>query len=63
VWGRVRGVYRVLDGKPEGKKPIEIPRRRWEDNIKMDFQEVGCEDLDCIALAQDRKRWGVLVMR
>jgi len=41
-----RGVYRVLVGKPEGKKPLGIPRRRWEDNIKMDLQEVRCEDVD-----------------
>ena len=41
VWGRGRGVHRVLVGKPEGKRPLGRPRRRWEDNIKMDLQEVG----------------------
>jgi len=49
-----RGVYRVLVGKPEGKRPLERPRRRWEDNIKMDLQEVGCVGMDGIELAQDR---------
>jgi len=52
--GERRGVYRVLAGKPEGKKPLGIPRRRWEDNIKMDLQEVGCVGMDCIELARDR---------
>jgi len=42
VWGERRGVCRVLVGKPEGKRPFGIPRRRWEDNIKMNLQEVGC---------------------
>jgi hypothetical protein len=46
--GERRGVYRVLVGKPEGKKPLERPRRRWENNIKMDFQEVGCGVMDWI---------------
>ena len=44
--GGGRGVYRVLVGKPEGKRPLGRPRSRWEDNIKMDLQEVGCEDMD-----------------
>ena len=48
-----RGAYRVLVGKPEGKKPLGKPRRRWEDNIKMDLQEVGCGGMDWIELAQD----------
>ena len=57
----VRGVYRVLVGKPEGKRPLGRPRRRWEDNIKMDLQEVGgCCD-DWMELAQDRDRWRALV--
>jgi hypothetical protein len=43
-------VYRVLVGKPEGNRPMERPRRRWEDNIKMDLQEVGCGGMDCIGL-------------
>ena len=56
-----RGVYRVWVGKPEGKKPVGRPRRRWEDNTKMDLQEVGCGDVDWIGLAQDRDRWRALV--
>jgi hypothetical protein len=59
--GEGGGVYRVLVGKPEGKRPLERPRRRWEDNIKMDLQEVGCGGMDWIELAQDRERWRVLV--
>jgi len=54
--GKRRGVFRVLVGKPEGKRPLERPRRRWEDNIKMDLQEVGCGGMDGIELAQDRDR-------
>jgi hypothetical protein len=56
-----RGVYRVLVGKPEGKRPLVRPRRRWEDNIKLDLEEVRCEGLDWIDLAQDRDRWRALV--
>jgi len=56
-----RGVYRVLLVKPEGKRPLGRPRHRWEDNIKMDMQEVGCEGMDWIELAQDRDRWRALV--
>ena len=48
-------------GKPEGKRPLERPRCKWEDNIKMDLQEVGCEGIDWIELAQDRDRWRALV--
>jgi len=55
--GERKGVYRVLVGKPEGKRPLGRPRRRWEVNIKMDLQEVGCGDMDWIELAQDRDRW------
>jgi hypothetical protein len=55
--GEGRGVYRVLMGKPEGKTPLGRPRLRWEDNIKMDLQEVGCGGVDWIDLAQDRDRW------
>ena len=51
----------VLVGKPEGKRPLGRPRRRWEDNIKMDLQEVGCGGMDWIKLAQDRDRWQALV--
>ena len=56
-----RGVYRVLVGKPEGKRPLGRPRRRWEDNIRMDLQEVGLGYEDWIVLAQDRDRWRALV--
>jgi hypothetical protein len=56
-----RGVYRVLVGKPEGKRPLGRPRRRWEDNIRMDLQEVGCGYEDWNGLAQDRDRWRALV--
>ena len=59
--GEEMGVYRVLVGKPEGKRPLGRPRRRWEDNIKMDIQVVGCGGIDWIELAQDRDRWRALV--
>ena len=59
--GERRGVYRVLVGKPEGKRPFGRSRCRWEDNIKMDIQEVGCGSMDWIELAQDRERWRALV--
>ena len=52
-----RGVHKVLVGKPEGKRPLGKPRRRWEDNIKMDFQEVGRGCGDWMELAQDRESW------
>jgi hypothetical protein len=54
--GEGRVVYRVLVGKPEGKRPLGRHRRRWEDNIKADLQEVGCRDMDWVELAQDRDR-------
>ena len=60
VWGG-EGVHRVLVGKPEGKRPLGRPRRRWEDNIKMDLQEVGGSCGDWLELAQDRDRWRALV--
>ena len=56
-----RGLYKILVGKPEGKRPIGRHRRRWEDNIKMDFHEVGCGGMDWIELALDRDRWRALV--
>jgi len=59
--GERKCVYRVLMGKPEGTRPLRRPRRRWEDYIKMDLQAVGCGDMDCIELAQDRDRWRALV--
>jgi hypothetical protein len=58
--GEVRGVNMVLVGKPEVRRPLERPRRRWEDNIKIDLQEVGCGGMDWIKLAQDRDRWRAL---
>ena len=59
--GERRDVYRVLVRKPEGKRSLERPRRRWEDNIKMDLQEVGCGGMDWIDLGQDRNRWQAVV--
>jgi hypothetical protein len=59
--GERRGVYRVLVRKREGKRPLQRPRCRWEDNIKMDLQEVGCGCMDWIELAEDRDRWRALV--
>jgi hypothetical protein len=59
--GEVRGVYRVLVGKPERRKPLGRPRRIWEDNIRMDLREVGCGCVDRKVLAQDKDRWRALV--
>jgi len=59
--GERRGVYGVLVGKPEGKRPLGIPSHRWEDNIKLDLQEVGYGGTDWIGLAQGRERWRALV--
>ena len=59
--GEERGVYRFLLGKPEGRRPLGRPRRRWVDNIRMDLSEVGCGYMDWIGLAQDRDRWRKLV--
>jgi hypothetical protein len=58
--GEGRGAYRVLVGRPEGKRALGRPRRRWEDNIKMDLQEVGWGGMDWIDMAQDRNRWRAL---
>jgi hypothetical protein len=59
--GEGRGVYRVLAGRPEGKRPPGRPRRRWEDNIKMDLRETGIDGLNWIRLAQDRVQWRAFV--
>jgi hypothetical protein len=59
--GEGRDVYRVLVGKPEGKRPLGRPRHRWEDNVRMDLQEVGIWCEDWIGLAHDRDRWRALV--
>ena len=59
--GEESGVYRVLVGKPEGRRPLGRPRRRWVGNIRMYLQEVGCGYMDWIGLAQDRGRWRTLV--
>jgi hypothetical protein len=59
--GEERGVYRVLVWKPEEKRPLGRPRHRWEDNIRMDLQKVGCGGMDWIGLAQDRDRWRTIV--
>jgi len=61
MYGGEDNVYRVLVGKPEGKRPLGRRRHRWEDNIKIDLQEVGCGGKDWIKLAQDRDRWWALV--
>jgi hypothetical protein len=59
--GERRGAYRALVGKPEGRRSLGRPRRRWEDNIQMDLREVGWGGMDWINLAQDRDRWRALV--
>jgi hypothetical protein len=59
--GEGRGLFRVLVEKPEGRRPLGRLRRRWDDNIKMDLQEVGCGGVDWIELAQDRSRWRALL--
>jgi hypothetical protein len=59
--GEGRGIYRVLFGSPEGKRPLGRPRRRWEDNIKMDFRELGIEGGNWIQLGQDRVQWRTFV--
>jgi len=61
LMGEKRGAYRFLVGKPEGKRPLGRPRHRWEENIKLDLQEVGCRGMNWIELAQDRDRWRALV--
>jgi hypothetical protein len=59
--GEERGAYRILVGRPEGRRPLGRPRRRWEDNIKIDLQEVGWEGVDWIDMAHDRDRWRAVV--
>jgi hypothetical protein len=59
--GEGKGAYRILVGRPEGRRPLGRPRRRWEDNIKMDLQEVGLGGMDWIAMVQDRDRWRAVV--
>jgi hypothetical protein len=59
--GEKKSAYRILVGRPEGRRPLGRPRHRWEDNIKMDLQEVGWEGMDWIELAQDTDRWWALV--
>jgi hypothetical protein len=59
--GEVRGAYNILVGRPEGRRPLGRPRRRWEDNIKMDLRDIGFGDVDWIHWTQDRGKWRVLV--
>jgi hypothetical protein len=59
--GEVRGAYNILVGRPEGRRPLGRPKRRWEDNIKMDLREIGFGDVDWIHWAQDWDRWRALV--
>jgi hypothetical protein len=59
--GEERKVYKVLAGKPEGKRPLGRPRRRWEDGIRMDLKEIGLRVVDWIRLSQDRDRWRAVV--
>jgi hypothetical protein len=59
--GEMRGAYNILVGRPKGMRPLGRPRRRWEDNIKMDLKEIVLGDVDCIHWAQDRDRWRALV--
>jgi len=60
--GDRRGIFGVLVGKPEGKRPLGRPRHRWEDNIKIDLREVGCGGMDWIELAQDKDSWRAFVI-
>jgi hypothetical protein len=59
--GRTRNAYRILVGKPEGKRPLGRPRRTWVDNIKIDVSKIGCDGVDWIDLAQDGDKWRALV--
>ena len=57
MYGAIQNCIQSVSGKPEGKRPLARPRCRWEDNIKMDLREVGCDSGDWIALAEDRDQW------
>jgi hypothetical protein len=59
--GNKRNAYRISVGKPEGRRPLGRPRRRWMDNIKMDLREIGWDGMDWINLAEDRDKWKALV--
>jgi hypothetical protein len=59
-WGEMRIAYNILFGEPGGKRSLEEPRRRWENNIKIDFRKIRWESVDCINVAQDRDRWRAL---
>jgi hypothetical protein len=59
--GEKKNAYRILVGKPEGKRPLGKPRRRWEDNIRMDLREIAWDGVDWIDMAQDRNQWRALV--
>jgi hypothetical protein len=59
--GEKRNAYRILVGKPEGRRPLGRPRHRWVDNVRMDFEKMGWGDVDWIDLSQDRNRWRALV--
>jgi hypothetical protein len=59
--GEIRNAYNILVGKPEGKRPLGRPWRRWEDNISMDLREIGWEDVDWIRLAQNKDQWRAFV--
>jgi hypothetical protein len=61
--GKTRDAYRISVGKPEGKRPLGRPRRRWVDSIKMDLREIGWDGMDWIELTQDRDQWGVMKLR
>jgi hypothetical protein len=61
MWEEKKNTYRLLVGKPEGRRPLERPRHRWADIFRMDLEEVGWGDVDWITLAQDRNRWRVFV--